>query len=297
MIPQNAAMELSPRLTANASVTATSGGWRLTIPAGPRGTYRLAQLDDYTHLPRRAFRWRPPLMFSLRARVSAANLPGTWGFGLWNNPFGFSLGLGGTAGRLPALPNAAWFFHASPENHLSLRGAQRRSNPLAGQEIASSGGLDTQRTLLDHPPRNDPSTGSGQAPPANGFFAGTFRSPRWPPLLLAPGLLALPLLALRPVSRLLRRLAGRIMRQEVALIAVDVTGWHDYSLEWLCEICTFKVDGKAILQTPISPLPPLGLVIWIDNQYAAWRPDGSLGYGTLENPEAWMEIENLVLNQ
>lgn len=242
------------------------GGWHLEIPSGQRGQYRLAQLDDYSRLSRRAFRWNPPLTpreprgvaLSLRARASDSNLPGTWGFGLWNDPFGFAIGFGGTARRLPALPNAAWFFHASSENYLSLRG-------VPGNEI-----------------------------PANGFFAGTFRSPRWPSLLLAPGLLALPLLALRPASCLLRRLASQIVRQDAAAVRVDVTQWHEYTLSWLCEAARFEVDGKVILTTPLAPHGPLGLVIWIDNQYAAWRPDGSLGYGTLENPSAWLEIENIV---
>ncbi|MDP3184096.1 MAG: hypothetical protein Q8M58_02365 [Anaerolineales bacterium] len=258
---------LNPRFTPGASVTPIAdGGWHLEIPSGQRGQYRLAQLDDYSRLSRRAFLWRPPLTpreprgvaLSLRARVSAHDLPGTWGFGLWNDPFGFAIGFGGTARRLPALPNAAWFFHASPENYLSLRG-------VSGNEI-----------------------------PANGFFAGTFRSPRWSSLLLAPGLLALPLLALRPVSRLLRRLASQIVCQDAAAVRVDVTQWHEYTLSWLCEAARFEVGGKVILTTPLAPHGPLGLVIWIDNQYAAWRPDGSLGYGTLENPAAWLEIENIV---
>ena len=41
------------------------------------------------------------------------------------------------------------------------------------------------------------------------------------------------------------------------------------------------------------PTPPLGLVLWIDNQFAAWTPEGRLGYGVLENAAAWMEIEEL----
>jgi len=54
------------------------------------------------------------------------------------------------------------------------------------------------------------------------------------------------------------------------------------------------VDGAEILRTPLAPRGPLGLVLWIDNQYAAWRPDGRLGFGTLANPAAWLEIENIV---
>ena len=58
--------------------------WRLSIPQGLAGEYRLAQLDDYADLQRKSFPWVPPLLLSLKMRASAANLPGTWGFGLWN---------------------------------------------------------------------------------------------------------------------------------------------------------------------------------------------------------------------
>jgi hypothetical protein len=54
------------------------------------------------------------------------------------------------------------------------------------------------------------------------------------------------------------------------------------------------VDNTLVLESPISPCPPLGLVIWIDNQYAAFTPDGKIGFGLLKNTEpAWLEIENL----
>ena len=97
------------------------GGWRLEIPAGPKGQYRLAQLDDFTAKKRVNFPWPAPITLSLRARVSTSDIPGTWGFGLWNDPFSLSLGLGGGTRRFPALPNAAWFFGASRQNYLSLR--------------------------------------------------------------------------------------------------------------------------------------------------------------------------------
>ena len=103
-----------------------------------------------------------------------------------------------------------------------------------------------------------------------------------------------PLLALRPASRLLRRLAGRLVQQDGSALGVDVTQWHEYSIHWQADAVAFLVDGAEILRTPLAPRGPLGLVIWIDNQYATWRPDGRLGYGTLENPAAWLEIENIV---
>ena len=52
---------------------------------------------------------------------------------------------------------------------------------------------------------------------------------------------------------------------------------------------------REIVKTSSSPCPPLGLVLWIDNQFAAWNPQGRLAHGTLENPPAWLEIENLAV--
>ncbi|HET8563198.1 MAG TPA: hypothetical protein VFM35_04915, partial [Candidatus Binatia bacterium] len=115
--------KLTPRYTPGARVEEITTGraYRLMIPAGPSGKYRLAQLDDYTQITRSRFPLRSPLSLSLSARASSESIPGTWGFGLWNDPFGLSLGFGGNPFRLPALPNAAWFFGASKESYLSFK--------------------------------------------------------------------------------------------------------------------------------------------------------------------------------
>ncbi|RME45628.1 MAG: hypothetical protein D6796_10170 [Caldilineae bacterium] len=78
--------------------------------------YSNAQVDDYQGLPRRRFRWRPPLTLTVRARFShpAGELRGTAGFGFWNDPFLM------TGFRLPALPRAVWFFYASPPSNMKL---------------------------------------------------------------------------------------------------------------------------------------------------------------------------------
>lgn len=228
----------------------------MQIEQGSAGSYRLAQLDDYSGLARRIFPQRPPLTVRLRARASLPRLPGTWGFGLWNDPFGFSLGFGGTAGRLPALPNAAWFFFASPENHLSLH---------AGQ-------------------------------PGNGGLAGSYASTPIPTLLLAPAAIAAPLLWLRPFSRLARRLAGHLIRHELHQLGLDPTAWHDYAIHWQAETIELRVDEALVCAAP-APRPPLGLVLWLDNQFAAWRPDGRLATGTLPTPpDCWVEITDLHLS-
>ena len=245
---------LTPRASPAAGVTALRDGYRLQIPAGPARVYRLAQLDDYTALPRERFAWGAPIELSLRCRVCAAGLPGTWGFGFWNDPFSVSTGLGGTGRRLPALPNAAWFFHASPENYLSLRDDR----------------------------------------PASGLLAASMSSPRIPSLLLAPGLLGAPLLLSQTLARVVRRLAGKFITEDSAGLALDVTQWHSYRLVWNPQGVEFWVDGETVFETQVSPRGPLGLVIWIDNQFAAFAPAGTLRAGALANrAPAWMEIANV----
>ena len=249
--------DLKPNLTRGAQVVEIENqGWHLEIPAGSKGSYRLAQLDDYRALPRRAFRWKPPLKLSLQARVSAQELPGTWGFGLWNDPFSFSMGLGGMAQRFPALPNAAWFFFASPHNYLSFR------NDL----------------------------------PAQGFLAATFRSAAIPAPLLALASPILTLTVLPLAAQVVRWLLRRVVRQDATLVHTDVTGWHAYSLEWQAGRVRLCLDDVTILETNVAPRGPLSLVLWIDNQYAALPPRGRLAYGALVNQEAaWMEIRGLTL--
>ncbi|TDA67111.1 MAG: hypothetical protein D9V45_02855 [Chloroflexi bacterium] len=246
---------LKPQTAHGGSVESLPGGGRrLSIPAGPAGHYRLAQLDDTRNLRRRDFNWQSPCVLTLRARVSDPDLPGTWGFGLWNDPFSASLGLGGGTRKLPALPNAAWFFHASPANALSLR-----------DDL-----------------------------PANGFLAAGFSSRNLSPFLYPPAVLAAPLLAWRVTARWLRRAARRWIREDSTRLNHDPTAWHDYRLGWRLDGAVFQVDGQSVMESSLAPRCRLGLVIWIDNQFAAFKPDGTLKYGVQENPTpAWLEVADL----
>jgi hypothetical protein len=251
-------IDLGIRAAAGGQVESSAGGYRLSIPAGEGRAYRWAQLDDYMGLPRRKFLRRAPLSASLRARVSAPNLPGTWGFGLWNDPFTASLTIRGASARLPTLPDAAWFFHGSTENYLSLR-----------DDL-----------------------------PASGFTAVVFASARISPALLLPALPFAPLALIRPLARIARRLARLLVRQDTAALGVDVTAWHDYRLDWQPERVRFYVDEALVLETRRVPPPPLGLVIWIDNQYAAFQPSGKLSMGTSESPApAWLEVESIQIDE
>ena len=240
---------MKARTTPDANIEKTEKGYLLKIPAGDSSSYRFAQIDDYFGLPRRKFPHHS-LTLSLRAKTSSLNLPGTWGFGLWNDPFGMSLGFGANRFRLPTLPNAAWFFGASKENYLSF-----------GDK------------------------------PAQGFLAQTFRSPAFHPLLIPAGLVF-------PISRkTTRKLLGKVIAEDATTLSMDVTQWHNYKLEWDENRIIWYVDEVQVFESPISPKPPLGLVIWIDNQYAAFTPQGKMSYGVLEGKEEWLEIEDLIMTQ
>lgn len=168
----------------------------------------------------------------------------------------FGMSLGfGGARLLPALPDAAWFFFASEPNYLSFR-----------SDLPAVGGL-----------------------------AAVFRAPGVPLWLLAPGVLAAPLLLVRWFSRLARRFAALLVKEDAAAITTDLTAWHTYEVIWQKNGVQFVMDGQTIRQSALSPRGPLGLVLWLDNQYAAWNPDGQIKYGTLETDPRWIEIRNLTL--
>ena len=244
--------KLVPQFTPSARVeqiSDDSSHYLLSIPSGKADKYRLAQVSDYALLSRGNFPHHS-LTLSLSARVSSSAIPGTWGFGLWNDPFGMSLGFGGKPFRIPALPNAVWFFGASDENYLSF-----------------------------------------SVKPANGFLAQSFRAPRFHPLLLLAGL-ALPF-----SRKMTRRFMGQVIDEDGVNLRVDVTQWHRYRFEWTPKRVLFNVDDVQVFESAVSPNPPLGLVIWIDNQYAAFTPEGKIAMGILKNEETWLEIKDLEINR
>jgi hypothetical protein len=228
-----------------------SDEWRLAMAPNAGDYYCGAQLDDYMNLNRRNFPWEPPVTLDLRARVSASDLPGTWGFGFWNDPFSIGMGTGGLALRIPALPNTAWFFYASDQNYLSLR-----------DDL-----------------------------PASGLLASTFQSPRIPTWLLVLGAPFVPMLLVQPAARLLRKAVRSLIRQSARRVQIDVTQWHHYHLEWRRKYVAAWIDDKPVLETRVSPLGPLGLVFWIDNQYASFPSTGKFSIGTLHLTQtSWLEL-------
>ena len=128
-------------------------------------------------------------------------------------------------------------------------------------------------------------------------MAAVYQSSQIPAPLLAFNLPFLPLLAWPRGSRWLRRRAAQFIRQDSMTIEGEPTLWRRYALSWEKDWAAFFVNDQEVLRTRTRPFPPLGLVIWIDNQYAAWPPDGRIRYGTLPTLEdTWVEIKHLELS-
>lgn len=237
------------RLALNGGYVTQGETLTLTLPLAVRG-YADAQIDDYGHLRqrRRAYPWLPGTTLRLQARFShpVGELVGTAGFGFWNAPFG------DTAVPWPALPQATWFFYASPPSDL----------PLAHQG------------------------------PGRGWFAATldatpFRA--WGLAPLSPFVLLLQ--QIPAIRRRLWPMIRRQVGMSFAPLPGEMTDWHTYELRWQPHNCQFWVDDQLVLFTPHSPRGPLGFVCWLDNQYLVANPQGRLAAGALPIPATqWLEI-------
>src|SRR5713226_7267750 len=236
---------------------------RMEFQSAQRGQYVDAQIDDYGSRVRANFPWTPPLRMEVRARSSHAAattsstvesapiLRGTAGFGFWNYPFS-------VRGDILMLPEAIWFFYASPPSNMAL---------VPG---VPGWGWKAQVVHSIRP----------------GALAATI------PLALttAFGLLTNET---RPAARWLQRLAGAYE----SLLEVEMTGWHDYTLEWRPGEASFWVDDKLVLRTPQPPTRPLGFVAWLDNQYAVATPRGALRFGTVASGPQWFELDMVTIER
>jgi hypothetical protein len=157
--------------------------------------------------------------------------------------------------RWPALPRVIWFFYSSPPSNIKLD-------------------LHT---------------------PGPGWKAATLDVIRWPSLALLPTIpLAAPLMNIDFLYRRLWPIGQRAINVSEALLTVDMTRWHTYTLDWQKKTARFSVDGEIVLDCQTAPRGPLGFVMWLDNQYLVVTPWGRFKYGLLEAPgEQWMEIEKL----
>jgi hypothetical protein len=160
------------------------------------------------------------------------------------------------SGGVLAGPNVVWFFYASPPSDMAL---------------------------VD-------------GVPGRGWKAATLNTGRLPPFVLAPAALTAVLLTRVPgLGRPIMAAARRAVQAAEALLAdVALTEWHAYQLKWRPAEVVFCVDGVERLRSPAPPRGPLGLVVWIDNQYAIASREGKFGFGLCPaKEEQWLEVEGL----
>lgn len=230
------------------------GGWVqgqdpfvLHLPEKAKG-YADAQVDDYGGMSRRSFPWRPPLEMELEARATPRNPRGTFGFGFWNDPFGVSLGGSGGGQKLPALPNALWFFYGSEPNAL----------PLDAHSSSA------------------------------GWYASSLRSRPLAPLLVTPAAAAAFVLSrIPPARRWAVRRTYRTFQVEGTRVPYSHEDWYRYRLRWESGEARFWVNDELILRAENPPAGPLGFVAWIDNQYAILSIERGIQFGVLplEEPQ------------
>lgn len=130
--------------------------------------------------------------------------------------------------------------------------------------------------------------------PGRGWMAMTMDASQWrvPALLpLAPA--ALIAMQQRWLRERLWPIGQWALRTRQARVHGRSDSWRRYQIDWLPERVRFSVDGRIILDTPFSPGGPLGLVLWIDNQYAIVRPDWRIGGGLLDAGPQWLEVADL----
>lgn len=244
-------------LAGGGTLAITGSSVRLALSRATSRHYADAQIDDYAGRPLPRYPWRPPLRMEVRARASLAlppnapslenGLRGTVGFGFWNYPLTL-------AGGIPRLPDAVWFFGASPPSNMAL---------VPGV-------------------------------PGCGWKAQVIHAHRWQSLAAGvPALGAMAWARLTNDTQHAARWVQRVTGAAEAALDCSLTEWHDYALEWRRAAARFWVDGREVLTAPDPPPGPLGFVTWIDNQYAVATPRGTFRFGLLESGPEWLELDRL----
>lgn len=213
-------------------------GFSLTLPPGPSDRYHDAQISDYAK--RADFSNKPPLRLSLSARAEG-ELVGTAGFGFWNHAF-----MPGQ--KTLRLPQAIWFFFASPPSEMAL----------------------------------------AQDAPGHGWKAATFNARNWTFFALLPlAPLGFLLMRNARLYKSLWPIGQRAIGVNEALLDSSLLNdWRSYSIEWRRGGALFAVDDEVVLKATNVTGDKLGFIAWIDNQYAIVTPQGRFGWGLLDLPQA-----------
>jgi len=252
-------MKLRHHLVNGGRVECAGDATRLIIPPTADAAYTDAQLDDYEHALPRRFINLPPQRLRLQARFShpAGVLKGTAGFGFWNHPFT-------REGGVIEPPRNAWFFYSSPESNMQL--------------VPRLPGHGFKAAVLNTP--LPPATGRGMR-------AGLTRA------LVGAGNLAL---RFPGISALALAAARSFVQASEAMLAIDLTQWHVYELDWLPTAAIFRVDGEEVLRGP-APSGPLGFVAWVDNYRAVATREGRYAFAYVAAAEEqWLELKEVALD-
>jgi len=159
--------------------------------------------------------------------------------------------------RSLALPQALWFFYAGPDSDMPLA----MNQPGWGWKAST---IDTRTgRFLAHAP----------------LFALTS------PLLRVPRLC-------RSLWPSVQNAAGIAEK----LVPASMAEWHLYTIDWQRARICFYLDGRLLLESDHAPAGPLGLVIWLDNQFLQVAPWGRIRWGLVPKEEAqWLEIDWLAV--
>ena len=114
--------------------------------------------------------------------------------------------------------------------------------------------------------------------PGNGWKAATIDATRPAALAIAP--LAPLILLLNQSKKLYKKLWPFVERNlciaEQPLDQAIMRDWHTYTIDWQINQVQLSIDQRIVLSTSRSPRGPMGFVAWIDNQYAAFTPEGKI---------------------
>ena len=159
--------------------------------------------------------------------------------------------------RRLALPQALWFFYAGADADMRL--------------------------TLDQP-------GWGWKASVIDTLTGRFLA-NAPLFALASPLLRAP--------RLYRRLWPSVQKAAgiaERLLPAAMENWHVYTIDWQRARVRFYLNGGLLLESTRSPAGPLGLVIWMDNQFLQFAPWGHFRWGLAPKEEVqWLEIDWLAV--
>ncbi len=100
------------------------------------------------------------------------------------------------------------------------------------------------------------------------------------------------------MSKLVFRLAETRMNAAEQVLKLDMTEWHEYTLEWGTREAIFRVDKEEVLRVDNPPRVPLGFVAWVDNNATSMGPGKDFYFQRIAIPgRQWMELAYVRIEQ